>query len=915
MSGLALVFFGDAAVWVAWAAASLAVVLSGPRLRRWIGAATRRRSDPDREVGDGESDHLLVRGVQLALLASLAWVAFDRLVEGPTRIEAPQRIVATTGGADGPWLAALQQAAVRGHGSVQVFAGDAAGFSTARAAARLAARRDEDVALVWTGGWLEQRAAIEAGRRPGGLAPDRGSAFQAGRPLGFEPDRLRLRLGGRRPRVGRPTVLELLAVGATGLEELPDDLGLAVEVDGTRHSWGAADRLAGARGFVVPWTPERSGVVDLRLELTLAGEDRPVATATGRLEVEPASAGSGPVAVVGAGAESFVAALAAQGLDATPYPEASQLAEALRGAPPGSGTVIALSELEPALQELLVERVGDGDGLVLVGNALPRAGEPLQEVSPFEPRQEVPAQPGGSGDLAAPPRPEDRGGPDADPSPVDPEGPPPPPENTDRPEPDPDRPLVGDTSGADTGQIEHAEVERRRVTLVLVIDRSGSMAEASGPLGGPSKMQLVKTSAFRIAEGLEPDDQLGVIAFHHSPSTIVPLGRRLGREGLRARLEGIRSDGLTKVGHALRAAEEMLRGTDLPVRHVVLLTDGEELDATDVRVSQAAARRLAEAGATVSVIHVATSRLTGEVAEIASFGRGKYLKTEDGRAIPRLMFAEVRRVLGAAGRRFAGDDPEAMPGGAGDGAQPGGSDPVDQAPTSPDPDPAAADRTPDDPHDPPDPLPEPPPDRQLPDPGPDPGESAAPLPAVPVFPVEVSPLVEPWAEEGFPPVRGGTLPGTRSRRSSLILLATPVGEPVLGVASRGLGRVAGFAVPIGGPETEEWLEDPRYPAWWATWIEAVRPTLAPAVAGADELADPFVLSADVVRPAELAELERLGGGEVRPVGELVVGAPRTVRDAPRPAAADDARWALLGLLILAGVERLLRGGASWRRAG
>ncbi|MEP7359337.1 MAG: VWA domain-containing protein, partial [Anaerolineales bacterium] len=61
---------------------------------------------------------------------------------------------------------------------------------------------------------------------------------------------------------------------------------------------------------------------------------------------------------------------------------------------------------------------------------------------------------------------------------------------------------------------------RPRLTIVFIIDKSGSMAEGSG---GAVKVELAKEAAIRSIELLSPTDKVGVVAFDDSATWVVPI--------------------------------------------------------------------------------------------------------------------------------------------------------------------------------------------------------------------------------------------------------------------------------------------------------------------------------------------------------------------------------------------------------
>ncbi len=64
------------------------------------------------------------------------------------------------------------------------------------------------------------------------------------------------------------------------------------------------------------------------------------------------------------------------------------------------------------------------------------------------------------------------------------------------------------------------QLRRPNLTMVFVIDHSGSMGESSGRI---SKLDLAKEAAIRSIELRNPTDRVGVIAFDDSATWVVPI--------------------------------------------------------------------------------------------------------------------------------------------------------------------------------------------------------------------------------------------------------------------------------------------------------------------------------------------------------------------------------------------------------
>jgi Ca-activated chloride channel family protein len=187
------------------------------------------------------------------------------------------------------------------------------------------------------------------------------------------------------------------------------------------------------------------------------------------------------------------------------------------------------------------------------------------------------------------------------------------------------------------------EPQQGSLALFLVIDRSGSMDIISGggtSSGGATKMAMAREAAVEAAGLLQPDDTLGVIAFDSGFQWVVPPTKLHGPDDVKAaqaRIATIKSGGGTSILPPLEAAFQAAAATDAPLKHVVLLTDGESND----RGYEDLLARMTPAQITLSTLAIGSDADTRLLSTLAHLGGGRYYFTERSSQIPRIASKET----------------------------------------------------------------------------------------------------------------------------------------------------------------------------------------------------------------------------------------------------------------------------------
>jgi Mg-chelatase subunit ChlD len=187
------------------------------------------------------------------------------------------------------------------------------------------------------------------------------------------------------------------------------------------------------------------------------------------------------------------------------------------------------------------------------------------------------------------------------------------------------------------------EPQQGSLALFLVIDRSGSMDIISG--GGPggsgaTKMAMAREAAIEAAGLLQMQDTLGVIAFDSSFQWVVPPTRLENPDDvqqIQARIATIRAGGGTSILPPLQAAFDAATHVEAPLKHVVLMTDGESND----RGYEDLLARMSANQITLSTLAIGSDSDTRLLTNLAHQGGGRYYFTERSTQIPRIASKET----------------------------------------------------------------------------------------------------------------------------------------------------------------------------------------------------------------------------------------------------------------------------------
>ncbi|TXG86519.1 MAG: VWA domain-containing protein [Thermomicrobiales bacterium] len=184
--------------------------------------------------------------------------------------------------------------------------------------------------------------------------------------------------------------------------------------------------------------------------------------------------------------------------------------------------------------------------------------------------------------------------------------------------------------------------ERQRVALLLIIDKSGSMA--LDPSESISKIDMAKEAVQLAAGALLDGDEIAVLAFNDRQQWIMRLTRIDGqddRDRINASVNELESDGGTEIYPALDIGFDEISKSEADVRHIVLLSDGKSSTGTRESYTKLV-QEMQQTGTTLSTIAIGEDADTDLLQYLAEAGGGHYSPAVLPEDIPRLTLQEAQ---------------------------------------------------------------------------------------------------------------------------------------------------------------------------------------------------------------------------------------------------------------------------------
>ncbi|HEV8309494.1 MAG TPA: VWA domain-containing protein, partial [Methylomirabilota bacterium] len=176
------------------------------------------------------------------------------------------------------------------------------------------------------------------------------------------------------------------------------------------------------------------------------------------------------------------------------------------------------------------------------------------------------------------------------------------------------------------------------LAVMLVIDRSGSMAMGMKDNDKVNKLEAAKEAAHLVVDLLDERNEVGVLSFDTEFVWHVPLQTAKDKRAVHREIAAIKAGGGTDGYPAVREAYKALFDRDALLKHVIFLSDGQ-MTRGDFA---ALIRRMVKDKITVSGVAIGSDADLQLMMDVSKWGRGRFYFTEETTTVPRIFTLETQ---------------------------------------------------------------------------------------------------------------------------------------------------------------------------------------------------------------------------------------------------------------------------------
>jgi Ca-activated chloride channel family protein len=211
-------------------------------------------------------------------------------------------------------------------------------------------------------------------------------------------------------------------------------------------------------------------------------------------------------------------------------------------------------------------------------------------------------------------------------------------------------------------ELREPKQEEQSRAVILVIDKSNSMDERVNPLK-ENRLLYAKETARAVIGQLGEEDFIGVIAIDTKPSTLIPLALvKLVRSTFGAEINRLAAGGNSYLLSGLEEAMRQLQQQAADRKHVILVTDADEITGSPSEYVDLAGYMRKELKITVSAVGLGRGVDEAFVKRIATYGGGVSYVATDLSKLPQIVFQHIAQQAPEAPRQDKESTPQAVKG-------------------------------------------------------------------------------------------------------------------------------------------------------------------------------------------------------------------------------------------------------------